>query len=115
MVAPILDHMTALSDPTRCRMLLILERHELAVSELCEVLQLPQSTVSRHLKTLADDGWVSSRREGTSRLYSLAEDGRSATSRQLWRLVRSQVAATASAQQDAQRLGSVLAARSNTS
>ena len=67
MVAPILDHMTALSDPTRCRMLLLLEKHELTVSELCTVLQLPQSTVSRHLKTLSDDDWVSSRRDGTSR------------------------------------------------
>ena len=58
-----LDHMAALADPIRCRMVLALERHELTVSELCTVLQLPQSTVSRHLKTLADDGWVSSRRD----------------------------------------------------
>ena len=42
-------------------MLLLLERHELTVSELCAVLQLPQSTVSRHLKTLADANWVTSR------------------------------------------------------
>ena len=74
MAAPILDHMTALSDPTRCRMLLLLERHELTVSELCSVLQMPQSTVSRHLKTLADDGWVTSRRDGTSRFYSMPVD-----------------------------------------
>ncbi len=59
------------SDPLRCRMLLVLERHELTVSELCAVLQLPQSTVSRHLKTLADAGWVVSRRDGTSRYYSI--------------------------------------------
>ena len=74
MVAPILDHMTALSDPTRCRMLLLLEKHELTVSELCAVLQMPQSTVSRHLKTLADDDWVTSRRDGTSRFYSMPVD-----------------------------------------
>jgi len=73
MVAPILDHMTALSDPTRCRMLLLLERHELTVSELCSVLQLPQSTVSRHLKVLGDAEWVTSRRDGTSRYYSSNE------------------------------------------
>ena len=66
--------MTALSDPTRCRMLLLLERHELTVSELCAVLQMPQSSVSRHLKTLADDGWVASRRDGTSRFYSMPVD-----------------------------------------
>ena len=64
--APILDHMAALADPIRCRMLLPLERHELTVNEICSILQLPQSTVSRHLKTLADDGWVTSRRDGTT-------------------------------------------------
>ena len=31
--------------------------HELGVVELCDVLQLPQSTVSRHLKVLGDQGW----------------------------------------------------------
>ena len=68
----ILDHMAVLADALRCRMLLVLERHELTVSELCAVLQLPQSTVSRHLKTLGDAGWVSSRRDGTSRYYCMA-------------------------------------------
>ena len=73
--APILDHMAALADPIRCRMLLPLERHELTVNEICSVLQLPQSTVSRHLKTLADDGWVTSRRDGTSRFYGMVHAG----------------------------------------
>ena len=41
---PLLDSFSALADPTRCRMLLVLERQELTVSELCGVLQLPQST-----------------------------------------------------------------------
>ena len=67
----VFDRMTALADSTRSRMLLLLERHELTVGELCAVLQLPQSTASRHLRILADDGWVVSRSEGTSRLYSL--------------------------------------------
>ena len=65
--------MATLADPLRCRVLLLLERHELTVTELCAVLQLPQSTVSRHLKTLADGGWVTSRRDGTSRYYGLAQ------------------------------------------
>jgi ArsR family transcriptional regulator len=63
----LLDSLSALADPTRCRMLIVLERQELTVTELCAVLQLPQSTVSRHLKTLADTGLVVSRRDGTSR------------------------------------------------
>ena len=76
MEAAIFDDLTALADATRSRMLLVLERHELTVSELCAVLQLPQSTVSRHLKTLLDAEWVASRRDGTSRYYTLALDDR---------------------------------------
>jgi ubiquinone/menaquinone biosynthesis C-methylase UbiE len=111
MVAPILDHMTALSDPTRCRMLLLLEKHELTVSELCSVLQLPQSTVSRHLKTLADDGWVTSRRDGTSRFYSMPVDDLDAGASRLWPLISEQVTSTRGAEQDERRLQSVLSRR----
>ena len=100
----ILDHMSALSDPTRCRMLLILEKHELTVSELCAVLQMPQSSVSRHLKTLADDDWVASRRDGTSRFYSMPVDELDSGAKRLWPLIREQVAATSGAAQDDRRL-----------
>jgi ArsR family transcriptional regulator len=111
MVAPILDHMTALSDPTRCRMLLLLEKHELTVSELCSVLQLPQSTVSRHLKTLADDGWVTSRRDGTSRFYSMPVEDLDAGASRLWPLISEQVTSTRGAEQDERRLRGVLGRR----
>ena len=106
-----LDHMWTLSDPLRCRMVLVLERNELTVSELCAVLQLPQSTVSRHLKTLADAGWASSRRDGTSRYYTIALEGLDAGARRLWPLIREQVAATSGAEHDEKRLASVLARR----
>jgi SAM-dependent methyltransferase len=111
----IFDDLTALSDATRSRMLLILERHELTVSELCSVLQLPQSTVSRHLKTLADASWVSSRRDGTSRYYTVALDERDAHTRRLWSLLRDQIATTAGADQDARRLKGVLGRRQSKS
>ena len=111
MVAPILDHMTALSDPTRCRMLLLLEKHELTVSELCAVLQMPQSSVSRHLKTLADDDWVASRRDGTSRFYSMPVDDLDSGAKRLWPLIREQVASTTGAGQDERRLRGVLTRR----
>jgi ubiquinone/menaquinone biosynthesis C-methylase UbiE/DNA-binding transcriptional ArsR family regulator len=107
----ILDHMSALADPTRCRILLLLEKHELTVSELCAVLQMPQSSVSRHLKTLADDDWVSSRRDGTSRFYSMPLDDLDSGASRLWPLIREQVATTAAAGQDERRLASVLARR----
>ena len=111
MVAPILDHMTALSDPTRCRMLMLLEKHELTVSELCAVLQMPQSTVSRHLKTLADDDWVASRRDGTSRFYSMPVDDLDSGAKRLWPLIREQVAPTTGPAQDDRRLRGVLTRR----
>jgi ArsR family transcriptional regulator len=107
----ILDHISALADPTRCRILLVLEKRDLTVSELCAVLQLPQSSVSRHLKTLADDDWVSSRRDGTSRLYSMPLDDLDSGASRLWPLIREQVAATAAAGQDERRLRGVLARR----
>lgn len=106
----LLEHMTALADPVRCRLLLLLERHELTVSELCVVLQLPQSTVSRHLKTLGDDGWVVSRRDGTSRYYGIAPLLEAPAAR-LWPLVREQASETTAAEQDARRAESVLAER----
>src|SRR6185436_3724854 len=109
--AAIFDDLTTLSDATRSRMLLILERHELTVTELCAVLQLPQSTVSRHLKTLGDGSWVSSRRDGTSRYYTLALDERDGHTRRLWSLLREQISTTAGADQDARRLKGVLARR----
>jgi ArsR family transcriptional regulator len=111
----IFTDLSVLADATRGRMLLLLDRHELTVSELCTVLQLPQSTVSRHLKTLLDAGWLASRREATSRYYSLAFDGRGAATERLWALLREQLAVTPGADQDARRLKSVLARRESTS
>jgi ubiquinone/menaquinone biosynthesis C-methylase UbiE/DNA-binding transcriptional ArsR family regulator len=113
--AEIFDDLSTLADATRSRMLILLEHHELTVSELCTILQLPQSTVSRHLKTLSDSGWVTSRRDGTSRYYSLSLDDRANHVRRLWSLLRDQVSVTAGADQDARRLKNVLAGRQSKS
>lgn len=110
---PLLDSLSALADATRCRMLAVVEDHELTVSELCSVLQLPQSTVSRQLKILADAGWLDSRRDGTSRYYTLALDDDSRA--QVWRITRDQLAHRPSAAQDVRRLERVLKLRSATS
>ena len=64
----------ALADRTRQRTLALLTRHELAVSELVEVLQQPQSTISRHLKVLRDSAFIRDRRVGTTVLYSSHEE-----------------------------------------
>ena len=112
---PIFDRLAALADPTRSRLLLLLDRHELTVGELCSALQLPQSTVSRHLKTLADESWVTARAEGTSRRYTMPGSALDPSARRLWHLVREQVGATPSARQDLTRAERVLHERRTTS
>jgi SAM-dependent methyltransferase len=112
---PFFDRLSALADPTRSRLLLLLDRHELTVSELCSALQLPQSTVSRHLKTLADEGWVTARAEGTSRRYAMPASALEPGARRLWHLVRDQVGATPSARHDLSRAEQVLLERRSTS
>jgi ArsR family transcriptional regulator len=107
----ILSHLSALADTTRSRILLLLDRHELTVTELCAVLQLPQSTTSRHLKALADSGWIAARAEGTSRLYTMTRDEPDAAGRRLWQLVREQVSSTPAAAQDQRRLQVAVAGR----
>src|SRR6476619_5001940 len=96
----ILDPLSSLADATRSRILALLDRHELTVTELCGITQLPQSTVSRHLKALADSGWIAARGEGTSNLYSMARDELDASARRLWALVREQVGPTPAVLQD---------------
>jgi ArsR family transcriptional regulator len=110
----IFDRLTALADSTRSRILLLLDRHELTVGELCAALQLPQSTVSRHLKILTDEGWLASRAEGTSRRYSMQTSKLDPSARRLWQVVRAQVAESPASTQDAHRLGGVLAQRRST-
>jgi ArsR family transcriptional regulator len=105
------DRLEALADPVRGRLLFLLDRHELTVSELTIALSLPQSTVSRHLRVLAADGWVASRAEGTSHLYRLAPGQLEPGARRLWHLVREQLAGTMAAAADVERLSGVLAAR----
>lgn len=103
-----MDQLQSLADAIRCRLLLVLERRELTVGDLCAALQLPQSTVSRHLKTLSEEGWVASRAEGASRYYRMATAELDASARRLWQVVRDQVAASPAAARDSERLRGVL-------
>ncbi|MGA2499673.1 MAG: metalloregulator ArsR/SmtB family transcription factor [Tepidisphaeraceae bacterium] len=111
----LLGRMESLSDETRLRLLQLLERHELGVVELCDVLQLPQSTVSRHLKVLGNQQWLSSRRQGTTHLYRMLLDELDDPARRLWLLAREQIAPWATLAQDELRLAQVLSGRKNAS
>ncbi len=107
----LLDRLSALADPIRTRLLLLLERHELTVSELRTVLQLPQSTVSRHLKVLADAGWVAAREDGTSNRYRHDPRELEPGTRKLWTAVREELQALPASRRDAERVKGVLAER----
>lgn len=108
--AALLGWMDGLADETRLRLLRVLEREELSVQELCGVLRLPQSTVSRHLKTLSDQGWLHSRRQGTASFYAFAGDA-DAGARRLWKLARAETDGWAAVEQDELRLEARLKAR----
>lgn len=113
----ITDRLSALGEMVRLRMLRVLEREELSVGEVAKVVQLPQSTVSRHLKVLAEGGWLVRRSEGTAALYRLVLDELPEVSRTLWVTVREQLGGprgegnTPELVEDVHRLAGVLSER----
>lgn len=97
----------ALAEPVRLRLVRILEGQELAVGEIVRVLQLPQSTVSRHLKVLNEAGLLAKRTAGTAALYRVVLDDLALPVRAIWMAVREQVDGS----EDVHRLRAVLAER----
>ena len=70
------DVLRATGEPTRLRILALLQREELAVLELCRVLDQSQPRVSRHLKLLAEAGLVERFPDGAWVFYRLTGAGR---------------------------------------
>src|SRR5882724_2704435 len=70
------DVLRAAGESTRLRILALLAREELAVLELCRVLDQSQPRVSRHLKLLAEAGLVERFPDGAWVFYRLAAAGR---------------------------------------
>ena len=69
-----LKSLRALSDPTRLRIVALLEKDELSVNELQEITHMGQSRISTHLGLLQDAALVQSRREGKRTFYRLNQD-----------------------------------------
>ncbi|MBX3389307.1 MAG: metalloregulator ArsR/SmtB family transcription factor [Phycisphaeraceae bacterium] len=107
---PVATRLAVLADRTRLRLLRVLEGNELSVGELAQVFQSPQSTVSRHLKVLADAGWVVRRSEGTATFYRMVLDDLHTPARALWLTIRDLAAGTDRAEhaEDARRVAAVL-------
>jgi ubiquinone/menaquinone biosynthesis C-methylase UbiE/DNA-binding transcriptional ArsR family regulator len=107
-----LDWLQTLADHTRVRLLAVLQKDEFSVGELCTIVQLPQSTVSRHLKVLSEDGWIGHRREGTNQLYSVSRGGWCAPRNELWDWVTSQHLSSKTLSQDQARMNRIIVERS---
>jgi ArsR family transcriptional regulator len=99
-----------LSDPTRVRILRLLEQEELIVGELMEILGMAQSRVSRHLAVLREAGLLTDRRDGTFVAYRLALP-ESGPWRDAWMLSRQILADDPTARRDDTLLRRTLAAR----
>jgi ArsR family transcriptional regulator len=100
----------SLSDPTRVRMMLLLEAEELSVAELQQILKLSQPLISTHLSVLRKAGWVQMRKEGKNSYYT-AEAPQDKTLLQILQAARLTVADTPEAGQDRASLREVLQRR----
>ncbi len=107
----LLHWLDPLTDPARMRLLSLLDMQELSVGELASSLQLPQSTVSRHLKRLLEAGWVVRRSEGTAAMYRRASSNLDDVARELWELARRDCEQDSRCQEDARRAAEVIAQR----
>ena len=65
---------SGLADPTRLRIMALLEKDELSVNELQEITRLGQSRISTHLGLLQEAGLLQSRREGKRTFYKLNQN-----------------------------------------
>ncbi len=104
------QHLRLLSDPTRVRLLLLLDREELSVAELAAITQLAQPRVSTHLARLKEAGLVSDRRDGVFVYYRIAQNAGDKALDDLWRLLRRNTRDPL-LQQDLDRVRQVLSAR----
>jgi ubiquinone/menaquinone biosynthesis C-methylase UbiE len=99
------------SDPTRVRILTLLEREELAVQEIMAVLGMAQSRVSRHLAILREAGLVDDRRDGTHVFYRFVPPSE-ARWRDTWALVVKNLRGDSVIERDAAALARVMESRS---
>jgi ubiquinone/menaquinone biosynthesis C-methylase UbiE len=103
-MASILKNLRLLADPSRLRILLLVEREELSVAELQEILGMGQSRISTHLAQLKNAGLVEDRRNGKSILYRLKHGIQSNGFSQMLGVLRQAAAEIPEAEQDSEAL-----------
>jgi len=110
-MAELQQHLSTLAEPVRVRLLAVLVSEELGVGELTRILQLPQSTVSRHLKALQTTGWIRRRSEGTSSWYRMRDPRVGERALEIWAVVLRDFESSPSYLKDRARVAATLAAR----
>lgn len=101
------DIFKALAHQTRLQILCLLFDGEVCVCKIMAILDLPQSTASRHLAILKSAGLVEDRRDGTWSHYSLAK-GRNPLTDSLLNVLETHLPATREGRTDRQRLAAAL-------
>jgi ArsR family transcriptional regulator len=101
----------ALSDPTRVRLLSVLENEELTVAELQQVLDVSQPRVSTHLARLKEAGLALDRTDGPHRYYRLADGAMPPAARAAWSALRQPLDGDPQLDRDRQRRDQIIAAR----
>jgi len=107
---PLVATARAFADPTRVRILMALRSTELCVCELCDALEVTQSTLSTHLQVIRASGLVSTRRDGRWSYYTLTPDGKRVVT-SLVRLFTESLDGDPTLRTDARRLRARLALR----
>lgn len=98
----------SLADPTRLRILALVEGRELAVGELAAALSMSQSRISNHLRLLRETGLLAERRSGTSTFVQLAPDRGGALQDSLWTAIHASIDSLAGHRKDLLRLERLL-------
>jgi len=83
-----INFLRLLADPTRLRLLLLLEQEELSVAELQQILGMGQSRISSHLAQLKRAGVVEDRRAGKNVYYGASENGQDSRRARITELTR---------------------------
>ena len=104
------QNLRLLSDPTRVRLMLLLDREELSVAELAGITQLAQPRVSTHLSRLKEAGLVTDRRDGVFVYYRITSSEGNGALEELWALLRKNTQDPL-VQQDLERVRQVLSRR----
>jgi ubiquinone/menaquinone biosynthesis C-methylase UbiE/DNA-binding MarR family transcriptional regulator len=105
-MASTLKNLRLLADPSRLRILMLVEREELSVAELQEILSMGQSRISTHLAQLKQAGFVEDRRIGKSILYRLkpSREGAAGNFAQLMNVLRQAASEIPEAADDSEAL-----------